>query len=563
MAAVVEVLSGYSPVLFSKDDVANRITGAIKMIRIHADNGDTIPWLSDFDEDAFLKSPAMLWTLVRDGHTGQSPILPGIILDEDFHPLFRHVLPCTVLKQSHVEEQSIDIKFGSHAPSPMVGYKQDPRTQSAKDKGWKGAVPLLDEMKYTKELYWSLLARSPGMSYRGETVIGLCRSSVLRLIEMSLHMLNEVAVQELEFSGNVLGFGLTSIEESFGLLRKRLSNEDNSGNIGNLSTGGQNPAVQSEGHAKTISPTEVQKILQDNEEQLHRYFGALSIHLERVGQFRPALITGTSQSTVTLPSLSPNEVQYLISLVFHNNSVTRFRIGAESMSPVRLQSLHPFFAEKKADYSRTNGYRFRISGTAELLVVMTAVLECDELAAVDGDRRIADVNLTATPIGHAIKKSCQASYFQTILDIKVDGDFLDKEKSKMLLPIMLKFASVTSFDMRDRISGDDAAAYLIPAIKFWANNLVSLYLGSDDFGDVGGIEVAKLIPLFNKMKRLHLRRSGLTDVAGMAIVEALKQNQNIKEVLLNENMFTDAIVNSLVSYILIPSNLDDLQLGDN
>jgi len=127
----------------------------------------------------------------------------------------------------------------------------------------------------------------------------------------------------------------------------------------------------------------------------------------------------------------------------------------------------------------------------------------------------------------------------------------------------LKFASVTSFDMRDRISGDDAAAYLIPAIKFWANNLVSMYLGSDDFGDVGGIEVAKLIPLFNKMKRLHLRRSGLTDVAGMAIVEALKQNQNIKEVLLNENMFTDAVVNSLVSYILIPSNLDDLQLGDN
>ena len=204
----------------------------------------------------------------------------------------------------------------------------------------------------------------------------------------------------------------------------------------------------------------------------------------------------------------------------------------------------------------------RISSTAPMLVVMNAVLECDELAAVEGDRRIADVDLSQTPIGCAIDRRCLQTYFQSIVSIAVDGDYVDREKSKVLLPIFLKFPSVSEFSMFDRISGEDAVN-LIPAVKIWAEHLVDLRWGSDEFGDLGAIEVSKLIPLFTAMKKLSLHRCGLTDVAGMAIVEALTQNQNIIEVYISENMFTDSLVNALVDYILKPSNLVIMKMTDN
>ena len=50
------------------------------------------------------------------------------------------------------------------------------------------------------------------MRESGETVIWLCRSNVMRLMEISLYMLHDVIVKELEFSGIQCGFGLTSFE---------------------------------------------------------------------------------------------------------------------------------------------------------------------------------------------------------------------------------------------------------------------------------------------------------------------------------------------------------------
>eukprot|EP01042_Synura_sphagnicola_P000576 gene576-622_t len=537
MSGVVKRVMSFETELFAHEDFSNRLEGVIRLLSIHADD-ESLPWLNEFDADAAMQCPTSVLAACRDREFSRSPLYPLYESTENFADVFQCRTSRSMLEQKCIGERLVDNDFGTQIDKTSLSDDDEDskRISGAVSSGWGKELPLRDEARYTKEIYWALLARNRRNKYGAQTIRALSRRTVYRLLEVAISMLDYRGMRGVEEGAALAGFAGLSIEDSFKTLRERLG----------ASTANLIPSINNKISKVSVVATDTATIkhLDISEKQNHLWLGALAVHLDRVGRFQMKIIAGNKVSAVAYHSLTPPEIQFLVGLVFFSKSTVKFNVGPTELPAVRLQCLNPWHIDDSDDRFQSGPHdTLKVAVGPGMLDVMSAILSCRELSVFPNDKRFDRVDLCTVSTGSLINKEEVKRCFDAFQTIQVRTNLESAEAVQSLSKILSKFRRIKGLDMGHCKINCVGLGLLVPTLKAYADSMKELSLDGNNIGVDGSVVLGDVLSCYASLKKLSLNECRIGSKGLTAVLRALKCSRtSLVKLECKENFLTDESV---------------------
>ena len=531
---VIDKIAKFNTEKFARTDFTNRLEGAVRLLSIACDDEDLI-WMNDFDLEAVCVDASTIISCCRDEKTNTCPLYPAHQRNHNRIFKFPDTFPTAALEQNIINEKALDKQYGAQRIEHFLGVDPQPRRVAARAGGWPDPEPTqLDESRYAKELLWVLRTK-----YRNKEDFSeqnkLLRKSTFRLLEITAALFSNLDKLEIELSDVSVGMGGESIQDAWALINNT---------------------------TKTI-PADI--AIEDKNSQIYKHrnqvllwFGALSIHFDRVGPFQLKQISGNKVSEVHFPSLTISESQYLIGFGFFCNTKVKFKVGDDKKSAVTLQDMNPYSNVHRGICSDEITVNFGF----EMMIIMLQILNCHEIALLPTDKRWHTMDFSVESVGNIIKPEKLQLHALDFKKITVTTDLNKMSCIEVLSDILTQFPGIEWITMQFCNLGDEQITALLPSFDTCKDKLKYVYLGYNVLGDEGAVAIAESTPKWGNVKSISVANNQIRNRGAIALINACTVNHSINKILLRDNLIGyDGA--AAIAAMLDNTKLDELDMGSN